>query len=110
MGTVRNIDIRNNILAHLLGGAVVRGTGAVAMDRVSIRNNIFQNTGSPDDLVVESGTPPTNYTAANNSRADPMFVSATDFRLRTGSPGIDSGVNVGRSFTGAAPDRGYAEN
>jgi hypothetical protein len=108
-GTIANVNIKNNILAHVHSGAIVQGaTGGVVMDAVNISNNdIFDVTDSTDP--VWTGAAPTHYTYANNIHVDPMFESATDFHLKTGSPAIDKGVDVGRPFKGAAPDIGYVE-
>lgn len=37
---------------------------------------------------------------------DPMFVSSSDFHLKSGSPALNAGVYVGLPFTGSAPDIG----
>ena len=107
-GTTKNINIKNNIIAHTVSGAIVQG-GNVVMDKVDISNNdIFDIEQTTDP--VWTGTKPTNLTYANNLHVVPMFVSATDFHLQAGSPVIDKGVNVGLAFKGAAPDMGYAEH
>lgn len=106
-GTVKNIAIKNNILAHTLAGAIVQG-GGVTMSGVNISNNdLFDNTQSNDPVFT--GPQPTGYTYANNIHGDPLFVSDSDYQLKSGSPAIDKGVDVGLPFKGSAPDIGYAE-
>jgi hypothetical protein len=108
-GTITNVAIKNNILAHTHAGAIVQGApGGVVMDAVTISNNdIFDILDSTDP--VWTGTPPTGYTYENNLHVDPAFVSSSDDHLSPGSPAIDAGADVGRAFKGAAPDIGYAE-
>ena len=104
-GTLKNINIKNNIIAHVYTGAITGG-GSI-MTNVNVSNNdIYDNVTSNDP---DFGTAPTNYTYANNLHVDPLFVSSTDFHLQASSPAIDKGVDVGRAYTGTAPDIGYAE-
>jgi uncharacterized repeat protein (TIGR02059 family) len=41
--------------------------------------------------------------------ANPAFVSSSDYRLQSGSPAIDAGVDVGLPYNGKAPDIGAFE-
>ncbi len=41
--------------------------------------------------------PSTGYDNSSNYTSDPLFVSASDFQLQTGSPAIGKGVDVGLS-------------
>jgi hypothetical protein len=52
---------------------------------------------------------PVSYTYNNNLSINPMFASASDYRLQLTSPVIDKGIYVGILFTGIAPDMGYIE-
>lgn len=48
----------------------------------------------------------------NTINQDPLFedAQANDFRLSSSSPCIDTGINVGLSYNGAAPDMGGVES
>ncbi|MHB9035535.1 MAG: carboxypeptidase regulatory-like domain-containing protein [Armatimonadota bacterium] len=48
---------------------------------------------------------------SDNLEVDPLFVNAAggDYNLQAGSPAIDSGLFVGLSYQGSAPDRGAFE-
>lgn len=108
-GKMANVSIKNNLIAHVIAGAIVQGApGGVVMDKVAITNNdIFDVTDTNDPKWT--GTTPTNLVYTNNLHVDPMFVSPTDYHLQAGSPAIDKGVDVGRPFKGTAPDMGYVE-
>lgn len=106
-GSTTNVEIKNNIIAYTVSGAIVQG-GGVVMGRVEITHNDIYDIEATTDPVWTS-SPPTDYVYESNIHVDPLFVSATDFTLRDGSPAIDSGVDVGRPYSGAAPDIGYAE-
>ena len=49
---------------------------------------------------------------AGDISADPMFVDIDkgDYRLRSGSPCVDAGIDVGLKYNGAAPDMGAFES
>jgi Right handed beta helix region len=111
----------------------------ISADAVLVRNNIFQNfiftpyiiqnrtlftncsfqynnhylNGDNVNLTPTWVTPVTNFPAStivsNNISVNPMYVGNGDYRLTTGSPMIDAGINVGLPYAGVAPDRGYAE-
>jgi hypothetical protein len=106
-GTTRNVRIQNNILAYTVTGAIVQGSASPADDVQITNNDIFDNEQSNDP--VWQGAQPTNYVYQDNIHVDPLFVSPTDFSLQDGSPAIDTGVDVGRPFLGAAPDMGALE-
>ncbi len=109
MGTVRNISIVNNIMSGVIAGAIVQGDpNGVVMDQVSIINNdIYDVTQTTNP--VWTGVTPTHLTVANNIHTDPLFDSATNYRLSASSPCRDTGTDAGMPFNGAAPDIGYAE-
>lgn len=52
---------------------------------------------------------PVNYNYAGGVTIDPLFDSAANFLLLPASPVIDLGVDIGLSYSGTAPDLGYAE-
>ncbi len=105
-----NINIRNNIVVGF-GDAWLKGTsgaGNTHINGITVTHNDAYNNGS-GNMPSWPGGNPTNYTYNNNRTLNPMFVSATDFRLQAASPLIDAGVYVGSPFVGTAPDGGYKE-
>jgi polygalacturonase len=81
------------------------------------KNNIFDSTGSIDE---RKGTLTADYNLWHDPRErkagahdvvdeEPMFVGGGDYRLRTGSPAIDAGTDVGLPFKEPAPDLGAYE-
>ncbi len=100
-----NVRVRNNIVLHFTAGAVTAGPGAMLSD-VSVQNNIFFDCGGAGAPVFGGGTPGM-LTVNANTVADPMLDAM--YRPLAGSPAIDTGIDVGLPFMGAAPDRGYVE-
>jgi hypothetical protein len=109
LGVMNNINIKNNIMAHTWAGAIVQGgIPGVVMNLVNISNNNIYDILSGNDPVW-TGTPPTNYTYANNIHQEPLFIFPS-YQLQPGSAGINAGVNVGLPYQGSAPDIGYFES
>jgi parallel beta-helix repeat protein len=90
--------VKNSIVAYNTGaGLVATGSGADSFTYGDVFGNGANNSG---------------WTAGVGSKTvNPQFTDylAGDFRLALGSPMIDAGINVGLSFTGAAPDMGAIE-
>ncbi len=109
-GNCSNIKIRNNIVNGFAGGWVVgtNGTGNTHINGMVLTNNDAYQNGNNNNPSWPGGNP-ANYTYNNNLAVNPLFISATDFKLQSASPCINTGVNVGLVFKGSAPDRGYAE-
>lgn len=109
-GNCSNINIRNNIIVGFAGGWMVGtdGTGNTRINGMTVtHNNAFQNGNN--NMPLWPGGNPTNYTYSSNTALDPLFVSATNFRLQAISPCINTGINIGLPFIGTAPDKGYSE-
>jgi hypothetical protein len=112
-GKVTNVEIRNNIIENFEYAAICTsdvGTGSV--DTVSIENNIFYNDATTTKWVMVT---PNHITQNQIITDNPLFTSSTDFHLKTGSPAINAGINVGltkdfenKSISGA-PDIGAYE-
>ncbi len=105
-----NINVRNNIVVGF-GDAWLKGTngaGNTHITGMTVTHNDAYNNGN-GNVPSWPGGNPANYTYNNNRALNPLFISATDFRLQATSPLIDAGINVGIPFVGAAPDGGYKE-
>ena len=107
-GYIRNINIKNNILANATSASIVQcgGCGSVVPDMVNISNNNIYSSGN-SNLPLWTGSAPTNYTYANNVYATPVY--GPNYTLLVGSAMIDVGTTVGLPFAGSAPDKGYFE-
>ncbi len=107
-GTLKNIRIKNNIIANAMSAPIVQQGGSVAIDSLNISNNNIYGNGNSNNPLFESPAPaPTRYTFLNNLKLTPAY--AANYTLSAGSPLIDAGIDVGLTFTGNAPDMGYAE-
>lgn len=105
--SVQGINVRNNIFVNF-GGAYLVGSNPVHASNVVLTHNNAYLCGN-SNLPSWPGGNPTNYTNNNNTAVNPQFVGGNDYSLAGGSPMIDTGVDVGIAFNGAAPDKGYLE-
>jgi hypothetical protein len=121
--------------AYLYNNTFYNNTvGINALDNATVKNNIFWNGDGTDitiaadkeiagdyDLFQDAAAAGDGtYTDGGNTTfggADPLFVSATDYHLQSGSPAINAGVDVGLTEDyrgmvvpqGSAPDIGAYE-
>ena len=93
-GMSTKISIRNNIIFGFTSGPPVNSSSGGSLNTISIENNCFYGCGNSNNPSYGSITP-TNLTTANNLKANPLFVSATDFHLQSTSPCIAAGINIG---------------
>ena len=95
IGNATGVTVRNNIFQGFgyapIFGNMTAGTD-VSIDTLSIENNVFWNNVEHNDPVIEVLVPTNSVIQNNIDNADPLFVSASDFHLRSGSPGIDAGL------------------
>lgn len=95
-----NIDVTNNIVRDFQAGSIhIFDAGRI--NTLYVRNN---NTNAGGIFI--SGTA-TNYTNSGNTTVSPSLNA--NYQPIAGSPVIDAGINVGLTYTGIAPDRGFAE-
>jgi hypothetical protein len=102
MNDAGTINVTNSIIAN--AGVAYGAHNNIALN--PNHNQLYNVT------AVSSGTSSGHISVDPfQITADPMFVDAAngDYRLLTGSPAIDSGVDVGLPYIGAAPDRGAFE-
>jgi uncharacterized repeat protein (TIGR02059 family) len=95
IGTATNIIVRNNIIRDFDYAPVYAytQTGRETINTLSIENNIFYLNGN-SNTPRYSGITPTNNTTRNNLTSNPLFLSATDFHLQSGSPAIGKGLKI----------------
>ncbi len=75
------VEIHNSIIANSLTyGTEIRTTGSIQLRNSLLWNNAMGEEASTDSTV---------------HTGDPLFISATDLRLQSGSPAIDIGADRG---------------
>ncbi|MHB9035533.1 MAG: carboxypeptidase regulatory-like domain-containing protein [Armatimonadota bacterium] len=98
------VKFKNNIISS--GTA----TGGIYSDNTQFvhSNNIVYGSFDPNGGAYGGYA---GGQGSNNLQVDPLFINpaVSDYRLRAGSPAIDSGLNVGLPYLGSAPDRGTFE-
>jgi len=106
-GNCNGLNIRNNIVTGFTMGWLRGSNGATNITNCMVtHNNAF---GNSNNAPFWPGGNPTTYTYNNNLAINPLFISILNFLLQPLSPCINSGVNVGLPYSGAAPDMGYSE-
>jgi len=93
---VKTARIFNNII-------VLNDKGIKAkVENICGFNNVWNNSTDYDDGIIDS---------AGGISADPMFTDTAsgDFSLQSGSPAIDTALDLGYAFCGSAPDMGAIE-
>ncbi len=95
IGKATNISIRNNIVKDFDSAPVYARAhaGVETISNLSLENNIFYQNGNRN-LPLYTGITPSNNTTQNNIIANPLFVSASDFHLQSGSPAIGAGLSI----------------
>lgn len=107
----QGVTVTDNIFYNLTGDAVATEDGTWTKELTAMNNNLFYSGASFD--LQEYGSGAAHYSTlatflgatgfnSTNKVANPLFVSATDYHLATGSPGInaaDDGTNIGAYST-----------
>jgi hypothetical protein len=110
IGKVSNVEVKNNIVTDFGKTYITSGTGTSGtISSLFLQSNDIYNCGTSNEPSW-GGKTPTNITKTNILKVNPLFVSQTDFHLRTGSPAINPGINVGLPYNGTAPDLGAFES
>jgi hypothetical protein len=94
---VSNIRIRNNIIVGFSNSPILASSQAAknSINKLYIENNLFYRNGNRNSPKYVKITP-SNITYEKNKRGvNPLFVSETDFHLKSGSPAIGKGIKVG---------------
>lgn len=121
-GTMENIRIFNSVFYNCARSRDEWGPGII-LDASAVDTRIFNNiVALASDTIVDVGSAGTDIShslffeagdpvGAQSLTDDPLFVGPDqgDFRLQPGSPAIDTGIDVGLPFEGAAPDLGVFE-
>ncbi len=102
--TFSNVRIRNNIIKGFTGAGMINAPiaayGTQTNTNFLIQNNDFYGNGNNnlplwDDLHGGQFSTGSGYSYTNNILTDPLFTSATDFRLLPSSGAIGTGQYVG---------------
>ena len=108
--TVDVYKIINNIIVGFDNSPIMTDgsflTGSI--DSLYIQNDIIYQNGNNNDPKWW-GITPTNIFSSNNLKVDPLFISTRDFKLQTGSPAIDAGLDIGLPYLYSGPDIGAYE-
>ena len=91
-----NVYIKNNIFTGFLEAAIIAKyqMSGGTLNNLVLKKNIYDNNGNNNDLKTIRFTP-TNISDDKGIKANPRFVSATDFHLQASSPAKKAGINVG---------------
>ena len=94
--TNSNIYIQNNIFVGFATAPIVaqlQQSGGT-LDNLVIQKNLYNNNGNNNNFLQKYFTA-THVTDDGGIIGDPSFVSSTDFHLKSNSPAIGKGMNVG---------------
>lgn len=107
VGTVSNINIKNNIIINCsYPYYIYNGTGTIT--NLYTQNNLLFGNDNNNNIYHPEYI--SNYINTDNLKVDPLFVSSDDFHLKMQSPAINAGINTGLLYYGTAPDIGAFES
>jgi parallel beta-helix repeat protein len=99
-----NTIVNNTVVGNKPYCIRLGNSGAGSANTNTVKNNLcWQNSSDQIQVVNGSG----NVLSNNLLGVNPQF--ADNFRLASGSPAIDAGVDVGLPYQGRAPDIGACE-
>jgi len=98
------ISIKNNIVQGFTKYGIIIDYFDGSIGDFKIDNNLIHSSGNRNDVFFSGPKSLRIYTNHNHLKADPRFVSLTDFRLSPESPAIAAGADVGllKDHEGAA--------
>lgn len=108
-GDTSGINIRNNIVMGFSGPWLFGSQPNPKINGMKVTNNIIFGNGNGNQPEWPGGQP-SNYSYADNIIADPQFMSSTSYHLKSTSPGVNKGIDVGMPYVGSAPDIGAYED
>jgi hypothetical protein len=118
-GVINNVNIKNNVMCFFTNHGPIQIINNGVINGLHIENNLSKNNSNYNILpyfwIYNKGSL-LNYSYVRNipvsnlTQKDPQFVSTSDYHLKSTSPCINTGINVGLPFNASAPDRGAFEN
>lgn len=104
----QNINIKNNVIQGMTNGTFLNVVNRGSIAGLNVDNNcLYLNSNSNNPTFT--GNAVTGYTFLKNVKANPLFISKTDFHIQPTSPAKDAGINVGLPYLSSAPDIGVFE-
>jgi hypothetical protein len=106
--SLTNVEVRNNIFYQPEGGKTIELGTSLSASNVVIANNVSSGNAMTDRTPISGMTLSSNRTSLDAMLANP---AGFDFRLRAGSPAIDTGISllqVVNDFDGRARPQGGA--
>jgi hypothetical protein len=93
---VSNISVRNNIITGFSNAPVIASKQSTnsSIDKLIIEYNLFYHNGNRNAPELHGITAKNTTIIKNRKNENPLFVSSTDFHLKSGSPAIRSGIKV----------------
>jgi len=117
-GTINNINIKNNIMCYFTNHGPIQIVNNGVINGLHIENNLSKNNSNYNILPyfwpynkgrLLNYTYARNIPVSNITQKDPQFASNSDYHLKSTSPCINTGINVGLTFKASAPDKGAFE-
>ncbi len=110
MGPKPRTSLNNTFVTAAKDGLRIEGAGLAGG---AVRNNLWVDTGNVDTGSFDADhngyfNAPTDIASSSDVNGDPLLDA--QYRLMSGSPMIDVGVDVGLGFVGSAPDLGFSES
>lgn len=90
--------IENNILINWERGAIWAEHTRTQATNFFIRNNLIFESYNNNDPVYVNGYPSSGITYSETVKADPLFISASDYRPQATSPCIAKGLYLGYTW------------
>jgi len=89
-----DVYIENNILINWERGAIYGDKARDQATNIFIRNNLIYDSYNSNDPYFTGTFPTAGITYSGTVKADPLFVSSSDFHLQSSSPAIGAGIST----------------